>query len=190
MERASVVEVSSGRSQPAILVLGVLLAGLSVPAAASADGPELGKYAGNYQFKGKKEDGEKTVDKAVDEALADLSMVMRLMVKKAMDARKTPFIETIAIETPPGKIAITMGDMDRVETKANQSETVKRDGRTGKVTHKFGAGKLTQIVEGENGVIQNVLTLTSDGKTLHRDVTITNERLKKPIKYRLTYARK
>jgi hypothetical protein len=174
----------------AALSLGLLAtAGLSLPAVSHADGPALAKYAGKYKYKGKKEKGEKIVDEAVDKSLADLSAVMRMMIKKAMEARKTPFIEAIAIETPTGKIAIKMGDSERVETKVNGSETVKRDGRSGKVTHSYADGKLTQRVEGEGGTIRSVMTLEKDGKTLHRDVTIENERLKKPIKYRLTYTR-
>lgn len=171
------------------LAMGIALG--SPAASAHADDAGLAKYAGSYKYDGTKEEAEKVVSKAIDDALSQLNMVMRMMVKKAIEMRPgQKFIDTILIETPSGQIGLKMGEHEKVVLKINKPKTMERDGKSGKVTHKWSGGKITQVLEGDNGKVTNVLTLAKDGKTLHRDVTITSERLKKPIKYRLDYKRK
>jgi hypothetical protein len=171
------------------LALGLAFAGPTPTA--QADDAALTKYAGAYKYAGTKEQAEKVVSKAIDDALSQLNMVMRMMVKKAIEMRPgQKFIDTILIETPSGQIGIKMGEHEKVVLKVNKPKTMERDGQKGKVTHKWAGGKITQVLEGDKGTVTNVLTLTKDGKTLHRDVTITSDRLEKPIKYRLSYKRK
>jgi hypothetical protein len=185
--------VPRGGSGAGLVVLGTLtlLAG-AAPVAHADPAPELAKYAGNYKYGNTKEHALAIVDKAMDEALSQLNTVMRLIVKKAMEGRTKTFIETILIDLPGNKIAIKLGELDKVSVEPGKSETVKsEDGKqTSKVTHQFDGSKIVQTFTGENGALKNVFQLAGDGKTLHRDVTITSDRLQKPIKYRLTYVRK
>ncbi|MDH5671257.1 MAG: hypothetical protein OEZ06_03855 [Myxococcales bacterium] len=151
----------------------------------------LQNYAGNYTYAGTEAQGKAVMDKAMDEALSQLNTVMKLMVKKLLDARpNNRFIDKVMIGVAGDTIEIKMGDLDAVKTKNGKPVTMTREGRTGQVTHSFKGGKLMQTVAGEGGKIVNVMTLSSDGKTLHRDVTISSDRLQKPIKYRLSYTRK
>ena len=145
-----------------------------------ADAPAgLDKFAGDFKYNGTKEQGMAIVEKAFDEALSDLNIIMRAMAKKAMAQR---FAERIAIAVSGEKVSV----------KLNKTETVKSaDGKgSGKATHKFEGGKLVETLVGDTGTITNVFTLSADGKTLTRDVTVSGERLKKPAKYKLVYVRK
>ena len=157
---------------------------------ARADAPAgLDKFAGDFKYNGTKDQGMAIVEKAFDEALSDLNMVMRLMAKKAMAQR---FAEHIAIGVSGEKVDIKIGENDEVSVKLNTTETVKSaDGKTsGKATHKFEGGKLTETLVGDTGTLTNVFTLSADGKTLTREVTASGGRLKKPAKYKLVYVRK
>jgi hypothetical protein len=172
--------------------LGALLtaAALALAPAAQADAPAgLDKYKGNYKYSNTRDHGVAIVEKALDTALADLNMVMKLLVKKTMTSR---FAETVAIEVDGSDVAIKIGENDKATAKIGEPKPVKsKDGKqTGTLTHAFDGSKLTETLSGENGTFVNVLTLSADGKTLTRDVTVTSQRMKKPLKYRLVYTRK
>jgi hypothetical protein len=155
-----------------------------------ADAPAgLDKFAGQFNYSGTRDQGMAIVEKAFDEALSDLNMVMRLLAKKAMAQR---FAEHVLIDIAGDKVGIKIGDNEKVTVGLGKTETVKSsDGKSsGKATHKFEGGKLSENLSGDTGTITNILSLSADGKTLTRDVTVTGERLKKPVKYRLVYVRK
>ncbi len=163
---------------------------LSVAAPALADAPAgLEKYDGEYKYANTREHGVAIVEKALDAALADLNMVMKLLVKKSMSGR---FAETVSIDVDGSEVGIKIGDNDKATARIGETENVKsKDGKqSGKLTHQFEGGKLTETLTGENGTIVNVLQLSADGKTLSRDVTVTSPRMKKPLKYKLVYNRK
>jgi hypothetical protein len=156
----------------------------------AADAPGgLDKFAGDYKYNGTKDQGMEIVEKAFDEALSDLNLVLRVMAKKAMAQR---FAERIVIDVARDKVGIKIGENEKVSVGLGKTETVKSsDGKgSGKATHKFEGGKLIESLVGDTGTITNVFTLSGDGKTLTRDVTVSGERLKKPAKYRLVYVRK
>jgi len=118
-------------------------------------------------------------------------VVMRAMVKKAIAMRPGQrFIDAIQIETPEGKIGLKMGDHEAVTLPVGKPTEMSRNGQSGTVTHRYAGGKISQELAGDDGKVVMVLTLSKDGKKLHRDVTITSSRLDKPIAYRLTYKRK
>jgi hypothetical protein len=145
--------------------------------------------AGQYQYAGTREQGVAIVEKATEDALADLNMVMRLLVKKAMSSS---FAEAILIETPSGKIGMKVGDLDKTTQPVGKTETVKTsDGkREAKLTYDFDGSRIKATLAGDELTVVTYLTLAGDGKTLARDVTVTSKRISKPVKYRLMYKRK
>jgi len=163
----------------------------SVPTSARADEtpPALAKMAGQYKYAGTRNQGVEIVEKATEEALADLTMVLRLLVKKAMSSN---FAETILIETPAGKIGMKVGDLDKTTQPVGKTETVKTpDGkREAKLTYEFDGSRIKATLAGDEMTIVTYFTLAGDGKTLARDVSVTSKRLSKPVKYRLMYTRK
>jgi hypothetical protein len=151
--------------------------------------PGLQKFAGNYKYSKDRDHGVAIVEKALDAALGDLNMVMKLLVKKTMSGR---FAETVLIELSGGELGIKIGENEKATVGVGKTETVKSaDGNpSGKVTHQFDGTKITETLTGDNGSITNVFQLSADGKTLQRDVNVVSPRLQKPLKYRLIYTRK
>ena len=149
--------------------------------------PDLQRFAGQYAYQGTKDQGQAIVDSAFDAAMQKLNMVMRLMMKKALSQG---FAETIVIALPGDKIAVKVGDREPVPTAPGKTETVTREGRTGKLTQRLVGKSLEVVIEGDDGSVRNVFELASDGKTLKRSVTVKGPRLEKPVTYTLSYARR
>jgi len=170
----------------ALLGLALVLVGLQGLARAEAPA-DLKRFSGTYQLAGTREAGQAVVDKAFDAALAKMSMVMRLMAKRALNKG---FVERIVIELPGDKISVKLGENEAVPTAPGKAEKVERDGRSGMLTQRLSGKKLEILLENDDGSIRNVLELSADGKTLVRDVTVTSKRLGQPVHYKLSYARK
>jgi hypothetical protein len=171
-------------------IIAVCMAALCVaaPSLAHAEHPaELKRFAGQYAYKGTKDDGQAIVDKAFDEAMQKLNMVMRLVMKKALSQG---FAETVVIDLPGDKISVKVGDREPVPTEPGKPQTVTRDGRTGKLTQRLVGNKLEILIEGDDGSVRNILELATDGKTLRRSVTVTSPKLDKPVTYALLYTKK
>jgi len=79
----------------------------------------------------------------------------------------------VAVETPLGGSTRVTGD----------------DGETRRVTQRLRGGWLEQVFEGENGTVHRLLSVEPDGQTLHADMTVENERLGDPVRWRLDYRR-
>lgn len=174
----------------AVLVLSVAAIASGPSAARASDTPPaLAKMAGQYKYAGTRDHGVAIVEKATEEALADLTMVLRLLIKKAMSQS---FAEAILIETPPGKIGMKVGDLDKTVQGVGKTETVKTgDGkREAKLTYEFDGQRIKATLAADEMTVVSYFTLAGDGKTLARDVTVTSKRINKPVKYRLMYTRK
>ena len=151
--------------------------------------PALAKFAGQYKYAGTREQGVAIVEKATEDALADLNVVLRLLIKKGMSQS---FAETILIETPSGKIGLKVGDLEKTTQAIGKTETVKTpDGkREAKLTYTFDGSRIKAALVGEELTVVTFFTLAGDGKTLARDVQVTSKRISKPVKYRLMYTKK
>lgn len=100
---------------------------------------------------------------------------------------------------PPGRIDIDLtGDRIRVtnygerrivvDTPLGGSTTIRNaDGERLRVTQRLRDGWLEQTFQGENALIQRLLSTEPDGQTMHTDVTLTVERLGAPVRWRLDY---
>jgi hypothetical protein len=151
--------------------------------------PELTRFAGTYRYDGSRKHGQAIVEKAIDQALSEQSIVLRALVKKRL-AERRPLIESISIATPPGQIIITLDDYRTAGRPGVPTRVKTREGERSTVKHSFKNGRLEQVFAGEKGTLKNVFTLLDAGKTLQREVTISGGRLPKPIRYRLLYKRR
>jgi hypothetical protein len=159
------------------------------PEARAETPASLVRYAGVFSYAGTKEQGLAIVDRAWDAALSDANIFMRFMIKNAVKQR---LIDKILIELPPGKIAVKLGDFEKVPAEIGKTENFKAADpkQSGKVTYEFDGSKITETFVGDQGTFTNLLELAPDGKTLHRSVTIQSDRLPKPVRYQLDYVRK
>ena len=80
----------------------------------------------------------------------------------------------IVVETPLGGTTRVRGD----------------DGEPRRVTQRLRGGWLEQVFVGsDDGQVTRLLSTEADGRTLHADLTVTNERLGAPVRWRLDYTR-
>jgi hypothetical protein len=164
---------------------------LCLAASASAfaqNPPELARYAGQYVYDGTRDDGVEIVEKAVDKAMRDSNMVVRALAKKAFADN---FAQNVLVEVPPGKIGLKVGELEKVTQDIGATTVVKgRDGKPGRLIYRFEDGAIVSTWLGDDTTIRTVLTLSSDGKSLQREVKVTSPQLGKPLSYRLKYKRK
>jgi hypothetical protein len=192
ISRASVGRGGSGYAalhRAMLTILAALTIGAVVPEARAETPASLARYAGAFSYAGTREQGLAVVDKAWDAALSDVNVFMRFIVKNAV---KNQLIDKILIELPPGKIAVKLGDFEKVAAEIGKTENFKGADpkQSGKVTYEFDGAKITETFVGDQGTFTNILELTPDGRTLHRSVRIRNDRLPKPVQYQLDYVRK
>lgn len=178
-----------------LLVLGVATPALlaqAQPALAADPDPALLKYVGAYKYGGTKEEYFAITDKATEDGLAQLNVVMRMMAKKAIESAPKVFIDSIAIDLESNKIGIKAGEAKHIATEPGKTETIKSsDGkRTAKVTHQFDGAKIVQTITHEGGSNIWTFQLDADGKTLTVDANLKISMLEKPVKFKLKYVRK
>lgn len=88
---------------------------------------------------------------------------------RVVDHRSRP----VVVETPLGGSTQVTGD----------------DGETRRVTQRLNGGWLEQVFQGDNGTVTRLLSVEPDGRTMHADMTVDNERLGAPVRWRLDYRR-
>lgn len=92
------------------------------------------------------------------------------------------------------------GDRVRVTSRGEEETTIATrlggtsrvrhaDGDTRSVTQRLRGGGLEQHIEGDNGVTRRLFSTSPDGATMHVDMTVENERLGAPVRWRLDYVR-
>lgn len=172
-------------------LLGALAAIPAQPAPASAEpAPELAKFKGDYKFAGTKDDAMKVIGQAIDDGLAQVNVVMRTVIKKAIQGRKGTYIETITIDAPGDDILIKLADYEVKAANGKAKSVTSPDGKPTTVKHELSGATLKQSFTGEDGSVTNTFTLKDGGKTLQRRVTITSKRLSNPVTYQLSYTRR
>lgn len=175
----------------ATLACAVAFVVLSAAGTAVADpAAELAKFKGSYKFAGTRDDAMKVIGKAIDDGLSQVNIVMRTVIKKAIEGRKGTYIETISIDAPGSDIVIKLADYEVKAPNGKAKSVTSPDGRPTTVKHELSGGALKQSFTGEDGSITNTFTLKDGGKTLRRKVTITSKRLSKPVTYQLSYTRR
>lgn len=162
-----------------------------VPSPASAEpSPALSKFKGDYKFAGTRDDAMKVIGKAIDDGLSQVNIVMRTVIKKAIQGRKGTYIETISIDVPGDDIVIKLADYEVKTANGKAKSVTSPDGKPTTVKHELKGSTLQQSFTGEEGSITNTFTLKDGGKILERKVTITSKRLSKPVTYQLSYKRR
>jgi len=179
------------RRSNVVWLAAALLAVALLPLGAMAEpSAELSKFKGDYKFAGTRDDAMKVIGKAIDDGLAQVNVVMRTVIKKAIQGRKSTYIETITIDAPGDDIVIKLADYEVKAANGKAKSVTSPDGKPTTVKHELQGGTLTQSFSGEEGSITNTFTLKDGGKTLQRKVTITSKRLSKPVTYQLSYKRR
>lgn len=150
--------------------------------------PDLAKFAGSYQFAGTDAEGLAVIDKAIEEAVSQMSKVKALVIKKVLESNKR-FIKQVKIDLPGSRVHIKLDELE-VDAKPGETKDIDAGSGKAKLTLRFKDTKLEQVIESDRGAFTTVYQLVQGGQVLQRDITVTDKWLDKPVKYRLMYKRR
>ncbi len=161
------------------------LAALALPlAGASAQEPNL---RGTYTLDRARSDD---VNRAIETAVARMSFVTRPIARGRLRRTNQPY-QRIVINFTPAEVTTTI-DTRRPITSPASGQAVKwtrEDGEVLDLSTEWENGQLVQTFRAEDGTRANTYSISSDGRVLTMNVTITSPRLPQPLRYKLVYNR-
>lgn len=162
-----------------------------VPADA-VDGDTLAQasaFAGEYTFAGGQAERD-ALDAAIETSMNAVSPVLRNIGRKRLqESNPIPKQLSIAIDGASAEIRFD-GEGHDASLDGTPIKAVSPTGEKVKVSHRMRSGKLTELIDGDQGDRHNSFKLSGDGKRLLVDVKITSGHLPVPVEYRLTFKRK
>lgn len=121
-----------------------------------------------------------------------LPSFVRGMVRERIHERMDP-VRRMEIELDGDRVRVVSHGRREVvietTTLPGTTHVVGSDGERRRVTQRVRGGWLEQVIDGENGEVRRLLSTEPDGQTLHVDVTVSNERLGAPVRWRLDFRR-
>lgn len=162
-----------------------LLIGPETAAAQQAAAPGAA-FEGRYTYAAGPGD---PIGDAIERGIRDMSFVTRPIARRRLRNTNQPY-RTIEVALVDGTVATRYDGRPAIVSPADGAAAPwMRDGEPLTVTTRFEAGALVQTFTAEDGVRENVYTLTPDGRRLILSVTLTSPRLPAPIRYQLAYER-
>ncbi|MCX4241730.1 hypothetical protein [Paraliomyxa miuraensis] len=151
---------------------------------ANAELEQSFRYAGGNK-------GRVAIEQAVDEAIADMSPLIRGIARTRLLEVNT-VIETIDFSLGSDTLRTSYIGGRIIESPASGAAVrwVNQFGDTVNVSQRWSDGKLVQRIFDGNGSRTNVYRFSEDGQSMTMSVTIKADRLPKPIRYRLRYGKK
>jgi hypothetical protein len=130
------------------------------------------------------------VAEAIERCISTMNFLLRPIAKHRLTKTNKPY-QRITIELPPGRIAITTDSRAPILTSADGTPVKwkREDGEIMDVSTKWESKVLRQTFQAEDGKRVNSYELGPEGHELFLRVTVTSERLKRPLVYRLVYRR-
>ena len=166
------------------LLTALLLAGLAVHTYASAQTATL---QGTFTYVPERSDN---VDQAIEVAVSKLNFFVRSIARKRLRELNAPY-QRIAIELTPTQVSIT-GDHSapiRTALDGTPGEWKDADVEVLQVSTRWEGSVLQQEFSATNGQRINAYEVSPDAQTLTMQVTVSSQRLKEPMTYRLVYRR-
>jgi hypothetical protein len=162
------------------------LAGLALlaPEVASAQAPTL---AGSWV---RHAEGSDDINAKINEATARMNIAMRGIGRSRLRKTNAPY-QRITIAYNPQQVTITTDSRAAIQTPGNGTPVrwKREDGEMLTVSTGWKNTVLEQTFAAEDGKRVNRYTLSSDGRMMTQEVTITSPRLPQPLVYRQMYHR-
>jgi hypothetical protein len=175
-----------------------LALGLAAPPRAAAQAPPTSAppaadprtvYTGSYRYAGG--DRERNdLNAAVERATYGMVFFVRPIANSRIrDANPVP--GAVTIRFPPGQIEVLAVANRAWRSPANgaPAPSLGVHGDAVTLTSRWENGHLVQVISNGQGARRNDYVLSADGRTLTLRVTITSDRLPRPVRYELTYRR-
>jgi hypothetical protein len=167
-----------------VLLTALLLAVLAVHTYAPAQTATL---QGTFTYVPEKSDN---VDQAIEVAVSKLNFFVRSTARKRLREVNEPY-QRIAIELTPTQVSITGDKSAPIRTAPDGTPGVWKDAdvEVFQVSTRWEGSVLKQEFSAKNGQRINAYEVSPDDQTLTMQVTVSSQRLKEPVKYRLVYRR-
>jgi len=166
------------------LLAALLLAVLAVHRDVRA---QTGTLQGTFTYVADKSDN---VDQAVEIAVSKLNFFVRSLARTRLREMNAPY-QRIAIELTPTQVTITGDRSAPIRTPPDGTPGVWTDADAGvfQVSTRWEGSVLKQEFSAKQGQRINAYAVSPDGETLTLQVTVSSQRLKAPVTYRLVYRR-
>jgi hypothetical protein len=149
------------------------------------------QFTGTYRYAGTPEEGDAIIRGAFEEAIDQVTPILRPFIRKAMGDRDY-LVRSITITATPGRISFRAVSYKvfSITTEPGVPRTVtSRRGRETRVTQRFVGRQLEQVLESSRGEQRNLLTLVDGGRALVAHTTFTSRFLDRPVSFDLRYDR-
>jgi hypothetical protein len=168
-----------------LAVLAAAFAGAAVSVAADRSALE-----GTFVLVEKQENVEKAIEAAIDKTVEPLNFVVRPIAKHRLMKTNNPY-KRITIALPEGRVSIVTDARAPILTPdgGKPIQWKREDGEVFDVSARWENGVLKQTFEAPDGKRVNTFEVSDDGSELILEVTVTSEKLKKPLVYKVFYKR-
>ncbi len=167
-----------------MMTMAVLALALSSVAA------EADAYAGKYKWKETPE-AKAALEKAVDAGAQQITWALRKIARGRLTDTTKPYT-SIRLAIKGNEITFERNGTNPILAKTDgKAVTWKReDGKEYQVVFSITAnGALKQTFTADDGVRENVFTLSPDGKVLTMQASVSSKKLKQPVIFSLEYTR-
>lgn len=170
------------------LAAGLVLV-FAAPAIADDDAQE--QLSGTWEPTPSTEAARQTVEAAIEEIVADMSVFGRPIARGRLRDTTEP-CSTLEIAFPDNTIRVQCEDQPPTVSPNSPSLVNYRaeDGAIYQIGQQQSAGVLRQIFYGKDGMRTNRLSLAPDGETIEMDVTVESDQLPYPLEYSLTFEKR
>jgi len=130
------------------------------------------------------------INMAIDRTVEGMNAFMRVIAREQLRKNNKPD-KRITLEIAAGRVGITTDEDAPMHTSLDGTP-VKLENEEGEVlvmSTRLEGEVLRQTIKAEGGQKVTVYSVSPDGQTLSLDVTVSSERLKIPLRYRLVYRR-
>ena len=138
------------------------------------------------------------INAAINRTVAKMNMVVRQIARPRLRSTNTAY-PSLVMRYDQSSVRVDMAGRPSVSSPANGQPVLwQRDtgatcremkGDCVRVSTEWEGGNLKQTFQAEDGRRVNVYSVSSDGKTMSMNVTITSPRLPQPLTYKLVYNR-
>ncbi|HEU0012855.1 MAG TPA: hypothetical protein VFQ45_04190 [Longimicrobium sp.] len=181
------------RRQRIATLLSALVVSALLPLAGSAQ--QNSDYRGTWVLNRQASDD---INVAINRAIAPMNVLVRQIARPRLRSTNTAY-PRITIAFDNNNIRVDMQGRPSVSSPASGAPVLwqRETGRTCtqvrgdciRVTSEWENGKLEQTFQADDGRRVNLYSLSADGRTLTMNVTITSEKLERPLTYKLVYNR-
>lgn len=173
------------------LYIALLCGGSLLPLGSShARTPQTPQLQGTYTLDAAASDD---VRKAIDIAVRGMGWPKEGFARSRLEKTNLPPYQRVVIQLEPGVtgVSITTDKRAPIRTSADGTpiDWTREDKEKFKVSTVLKTGPLVQTFKSKDGQRVNTYSISADGKTLVLNVSVTSDKLPRPLTYRLVYKR-